>query len=77
MIIKINGLSEEAFKRIKATLSKRWKKDSYVESDGLYYVTLGESVIFKTATGRDYVTLDLGGVTVDINSNEFVTIKIC
>lgn len=76
MIIKIYGLSEEAFNRIKATLNKRWRKDSYVE-DGLYYVTLGESVIVKTATGRDHVTLDLGGNIVDIMADEFVTIKMC
>ena len=77
MIIKIYGLSEDAFKRIKATLNKRWKKDSYVEDDGLYNVTLGENVIIKTASGRDHITLDLGGTLVDIMADEFVTLKMC
>ena len=77
MIIKIFGLSEDAFKRIKATLNKSWRKDSYVDSDGLYYVTLGENVIIKTASGRDHITLDLGGTLVDIMADEFVTLKMC
>lgn len=76
MIIKIYGLSEDAFKRIKATLNKNWKKDSYVD-DGLYYVRLGENVIVKAASGNDHITLDLGGTLADIGSDEFVTLKMC
>ncbi len=77
MLIKINGLSKDAYNRVNSELNKRWKKDSSTDDDGLYYVTLGDNVIIKTSTGRDHVTLDLAGNLVDIMEDEFITIKIC
>ena len=77
MLISIKGLSKEAYNRVNSELNKRWKKDSSIDDEGLYYVTLGENVIIKTSTGRDHVTLDLAGNLVDIMEDEFITIKMC
>lgn len=77
MLIKIKGLSKDAYKRVNSELNKRWKKNSLLDDDGLYYVTLGENVIFKTSTGRDHITLDLAGNLVDIMTDEFITITMC
>ena len=77
MIIKINGLSKDAYNRVNSELNKRWKKDSSIDDEGLYYVTLGDNVIIKTSTGRDHITLDLAGNLVDIMADEFITIKMC
>lgn len=77
MIIKINGLSKDAYNRVNSELNKRWKKDISIDEEGLYYVTLGDNVIIKTSTGRDHITLDLAGNLVDIMVDEFITIKMC
>ena len=75
MRVKIYGLSVEAFERLKRDLSPaHWRKDSYLESDGLYYVTLEESVMIKNHF--DSIAIDCGGHLSSIEAGEFVEVRI-